>query len=87
MRCIEDVWEIMQIAIDQSQYRKGFAATLLEHLLKTAQKNKITKIQLEVRAKNQVAIALYHQYGFKKAGQRKNYYGDGEDALLFDLIM
>lgn len=38
---------------------------------------------LEVRVSNEPALALYKNFGFKKAGLRKKYYEDnGEDAHI-----
>lgn len=39
---------------------------------------------LEVRVSNGAAIALYDQLGFKQVGRRKQYYPDGEDAILMN---
>jgi ribosomal-protein-alanine N-acetyltransferase len=36
---------------------------------------------LEVRPTNRAAIHLYRRVGFAAIGFRRNYYGDGEDAL------
>lgn len=78
------VWEIMQLVIDPLQQRQGLATRLLNFLIRHAKKNQIEKIQLEVRASNQAAIALYQNNGFQNVGVRKKYYTDGEDALLMD---
>ena len=40
---------------------------------------------LEVRVGNAPARALYSGLGFIKAGMRKRYYSDGEDALIMTL--
>ena len=40
---------------------------------------------LEVRPSNAPAIALYTSLGFRKAGLRKHYYADGEDAAVLTL--
>ena len=42
------------------------------------------KAFLEVREGNSSAILLYRSCGFKAAGRRKNYYSNGEDALLME---
>lgn len=43
----------------------------------------MTGITLEVRMGNRPAQALYHKYGFKAEGIRKNYYPDTkEDAII-----
>jgi ribosomal-protein-alanine acetyltransferase len=64
------------------EYRgRGIGKTLLqacEELLKVSQ------IRLNVRASNQVAIRLYEESGYQKAGLWKEYYADGEDALVME---
>jgi len=40
-------------------------------------------IMLEVRKSNSVAISLYKKFGFIQIAERKKYYFDGEDALIF----
>jgi ribosomal-protein-alanine N-acetyltransferase len=55
----------------------------LQQLLAQAIQQKLERATLEVKASNQVAIALYQKYGFKVAGTRKGYYQEtGEDALI-----
>jgi ribosomal-protein-alanine N-acetyltransferase len=40
-------------------------------------------LTLEVRVGNRAAMAMYHKYGFKTEGIRKNYYSDtNEDAVI-----
>lgn len=43
------------------------------------------KIFLEVRESNRPAVALYESCGFKSAAIRKNYYGNGENAVIMIL--
>jgi ribosomal-protein-alanine acetyltransferase len=43
---------------------------------------KVSQIRLNVRASNRVAIRLYEETGYQKAGLWKDYYEDGEDALV-----
>lgn len=39
-------------------------------------------MSLEVRVNNVVAQHVYTNLGFQFGGKRKNYYGEGEDALV-----
>lgn len=42
-------------------------------------------IYLEVRVSNEGAKKFYEKLGFQVIGMRKNYYPDGEDALIMEL--
>ena len=39
-------------------------------------------MSLEVRVNNKVAQHVYENLGFQYGGKRKNYYGEGEDAMV-----
>ena len=82
------VWAILSeahitlLGISPAYQRKGLGKWLLIHLLKSACDRNLTHATLEVRQSNQAAQALYHKFGFKVAGERRNYYSDGENALV-----
>lgn len=81
-------WQILEeahitlLAVAQAHRRQGLGKILLQSLLATAVHRQLERATLEVRASNQVAMDLYHQFGFQLAGRRKRYYPDGEDALI-----
>lgn len=65
------------------QYQgRGLGQALLLALLQMAQSHQSARASLEVSAANTAAIALYTKFGFQAAGQRPNYYADGDDALI-----
>ena len=77
----EEVWHIMNVAVDPRELRKGIATALLENLI--GRLGEDARMTLEVRPSNQAAIALYERFGFLGAGMRHRYYQDnGEDALI-----
>ena len=62
---------------------EGIGSRLMEKLIEKALEKEMTGITLEVRMGNRPAQALYHKYGFKAEGIRKNYYPDTkEDAII-----
>ena len=71
---------VNNIAVDPKFRRRGLGAELLEHILEMFPD--FDTAFLEVRISNEAAIRLYEKYMFNKAGVRKKYYADGEDALL-----
>ena len=77
----EDVWHLMNVAIEPDRRRRGIATDLIESLFETAGAG--SRFTLEVRASNEAAIAMYDGFGFRHAGRRRRYYHDnGEDALI-----
>jgi ribosomal-protein-alanine N-acetyltransferase len=77
----DQVWHLMNIAVEPAARRHGLGSMLLEEMLERAGHDE--PITLEVRASNAPAIALYEQFGFRAAGTRRRYYADtGEDALI-----
>jgi len=77
----EDVWHIMNVAVDPRELRRGIATALLENLI--GRLGEDARMTLEVRPSNHAAISLYEKFGFLAAGTRRRYYQDnGEDALI-----
>ena len=77
----EEVWHIMNVAVDPRELRQGIATALLENLI--GRLGEDARMTLEVRPSNDAAIALYERFGFLAAGTRRRYYQDnGEDALI-----
>lgn len=77
----DQVWHLMNIAVDPPTRRRGVATGLLEQMLERAGRE--ASYTLEVRTSNAGAITLYEQFGFRSAGTRPRYYHDtGEDAVI-----
>ncbi|MCR5528991.1 MAG: ribosomal protein S18-alanine N-acetyltransferase [Saccharofermentans sp.] len=78
-----DEAEIGNICVSSSYRRRGFASALLTELEKELKSSGVTVIFLEVESTNTGAIALYEREGFVMYNERKDYYGQGKDALLY----
>jgi ribosomal-protein-alanine N-acetyltransferase len=77
----DQVWHLMNIAVDPPMRRRGIARAMLEGMIERAGPQE--QYTLEVRTSNAGAISLYERFGFKAAGTRPRYYRDtGEDALI-----
>jgi ribosomal-protein-alanine N-acetyltransferase len=77
----EDVWHLMNVAVDPLEVRRGIATALLNGVLERVGED--ARMTLEVRPSNYGAIALYERFGFLRAGTRRRYYQDnGEDAVI-----
>lgn len=68
---------IHSMAVERIHRRKGFGRMLFRHALKCAN----TQLRLEVRAKNQDAVAFYRKLGMKVVGKIPSYY-ETDDALV-----
>ena len=79
---IFDEAHITNIAVKESYRKQGFGTMLMDALLEEAKKLEIVAMTLEVRVSNISAVTLYEKIGFKSAGVRPKYYGDGEDAFI-----
>jgi len=78
---------LMDICVLPNQKGNSFGKTLLLDFFKQCKQLTLTKIHLEVRAKNISAQMLYINQGFTETGRRTGYYpsakGFGyEDALV-----
>ena len=79
--------EIQSVAVRPRVRGRGLGRALVRALLERARAARAERADLEVRAGNAAAIALYASEGFVPVGRRRRYYGDGEDALLMSLIL
>jgi ribosomal-protein-alanine acetyltransferase len=71
--------EILNLAVDPAERRKGLARGLLRDALGRTKGAWF----LEVRASNAAAIQLYESAGFQRAGRRPDYYDNpAEDAIV-----
>ena len=78
----DDVWHVMNVAVDLDHQRTGLASALPSGAYARAG-DENARFTLEVRRSNAVAIHLYEREGFRAAGIRRRYYQDnGEDALV-----
>ena len=87
---------VFHVVLDEAQinffvvnpkYRKlGFGSYLMSYLIKQCEKLNIDKLFLEVSHFNVIAERFYSRFDFYTVGIRKNYYKDGSDALLKEII-
>jgi ribosomal-protein-alanine N-acetyltransferase len=79
---------ILNLAVHPESRRKGIGDILIEFVLGVGREGKTEKVLLEVRVSNDSALALYHKYGFREVGIRRNYYfkpTENARLLQFDL--
>ena len=79
-----DEGNIDLVAVSKDYRNKGIGTLLIEKAHEYLKENGVTAVYLEVRKSNLSAINLYEKCGYKKIGERKNYYIT-EDAVLYSI--
>lgn len=82
IKIILDEADIMNIVTKKDKRNQGFAKFLLNELITIAEEQNCKTITLEVDENNLPAIKLYTDFEFKEVGKRKNYYKNGDTAIL-----
>ena len=85
IKIILDEADIMNIVTKKDKRNQGFAKFLLNELITIAEEQNCKTITLEVDENNLPAIKLYKDFEFKEVGKRKNYYKNGDTAILMTL--
>lgn len=81
-RLVIDEVEVMRVAVLPEYRRNGFAAKMIKKMESEWIDYDVVSAHLEVRESNLAARALYESLGFVPEFIRKNYYSDGENAVL-----
>lgn len=85
MKGVDEV-HLLNITVAPDYQRQGWAQVMLDALTLWARGQGAKQLWLEVRVGNARAIEVYEANGFRRVGQRKNYYpamqGQREDALV-----
>ncbi|MDR2502591.1 MAG: ribosomal protein S18-alanine N-acetyltransferase [Oscillospiraceae bacterium] len=78
--------ELLQIAVDSTERRRGVGAELLQWTLRSLRQRGVRSVFLEARKSNAAALALYCRFGFCEVGVRRGYYdAPAEDAVVMRL--
>lgn len=85
IKIILDEATLMNIVTKKNKRNQGFAKMLLNELITISQEENCSSITLEVNENNLSAIHLYKLFNFKEVGKRKNYYKNGNTAILMTL--
>ena len=85
IKIILDEANLMDIVTKKDMRNQGFAKILLKELISVSKNSDCKTITLEVNENNKPAIQLYESFGFKEVGKRKNYYKNGDTAILMTL--
>lgn len=80
-----DEINLLKICVLEEFRNYKIASKLMQKMIDYKNDKNIDKIFLEVDSKNMPAIKLYEKFNFKQENIRKNYYKNGDDALIFVL--
>jgi ribosomal-protein-alanine N-acetyltransferase len=78
----EDEGHIISLAVDEKYRKKNMGRELVNYAIDIFIKCDVREIKLEVRIKNKGARKFYKKIGFEEKEVLKNYYEDGEDAVI-----
>ena len=81
---VGDEVHILNLAVHPDGRRAGTGRALVQRILDDAVALGAVSISLEVGRRNAAAAALYRAMGFSETGLRRNYYGEGEDAVIME---
>lgn len=85
IKIILDEANVMNIVTRKDKRNQGFARYVLNELINISKEQNCTSITLEVNENNLPAVHLYELFDFKEVGKRKNYYKNGDTAILMTL--
>ena len=78
----EDEGHIISLAVDEKYRKKNMGRELVDYAIDIFTKCDVREIKLEVRIENKGARKFYKKIGFEEKKVLKNYYEDGEDAVI-----
>ena len=79
-----EIIEILNFCVNKNHQGKGIGKRLLAYVLSYLNTIGAKSSILEVRQSNIKAIGLYKKIGYIEISKRKNYYSNGEDALVLE---
>ncbi len=79
--------KIIMISVLELQQRKKIGTALLKEFEKTAIKDKVKEIELEVRTQNKKAIKFYQKHGYKIIEKINDYYQNSENAYIMKKLL
>lgn len=74
--------DVLTVAVDPAEHGRGLGGAVLGDLLTEADRRRCVDVHLEVREGNTAALSLYARHGFERAGVRRRYYANGDDAIV-----
>lgn len=80
--------EVENIAVAADSRLQGIGGELIRAVVEWCASHGAKEVELEVRAGNHAAIAMYRRTGWRQTGRRPKYYQDpAEDAVLMTVVL
>ena len=83
MSVVAETAEVRRIIVAKTARHQGLGRALLDYGCLWAREKGATEVFLEVSTHNDSATRLYVESGFSRIDSRKDYYGVGEDAVIY----
>jgi ribosomal protein S18 acetylase RimI-like enzyme len=74
--------ELLAVAVEPANRGLGIGDLLMREVERTASKQEVEKVILHTAVKNLPGRGLFNKHGFKPLKLEKNFYPEGQDALL-----
>jgi [ribosomal protein S18]-alanine N-acetyltransferase len=88
MKGVDEV-HLLNLTVAPAFQRQGWGRVMLDALAIWSRGQGAQWLWLEVRASNERALRIYERHGYRRVGERKNYYpahfGQREDAAVMSL--
>lgn len=81
---VGDEVHILNLAVHPDARRSGTGRALVQRVVDDAIGHGAASVSLEVGRGNESAAALYRSMRFNQIGVRRNYYGEGADAIIME---
>ncbi|MEM3823777.1 MAG: GNAT family N-acetyltransferase [Candidatus Bathyarchaeia archaeon] len=75
------------IVVDKKFQGKGIGKMLLNKELKALKRKKVKAVLAEVHYKCASAIPFYYKHNFRISAFRRDYFGEGHDAIILKLVL
>jgi len=80
----DDMADLFRVVVHPDVRGQGIGASLVNAGLDWAAAVGARRMLLEVRPDNHSAVGLYRRLGFEEISMRRDYYGQGHDALVME---
>ena len=85
-RQVAEEAEILNLAVRVSARRRGQGKALVGKMLDEFARQGVSRVFLEVRESNAIAVGFYEKLGFRQVGVRRDYYqAPAESAKVMEL--